>query len=145
MNQIGTWFLGYTLIDITNTGVYKNNTGTLLSRNQQRNWETVLQVIGLRAQPLDIVSPRSPRIVAMSSHQFGSYYTGSHKCWKFKFYVEHNNVFGDQNNPTELLEKDINEVPIIPSLTESIALLDPVFYTNGILKNTYFKVSLQKC
>ena len=141
MNRIGTWFVGYTLVDITDTGVYRNDTQIPLPRNQQRNWETVLQVIGLRAQPIDIVSPRDPKIVAMINHQFGSYYTGSHKCWKFKFYVEHNNVFGSEADPTELLEKDINEVPVITGLTESAAFPDPVFYINGILKNTYFKVS----
>lgn len=141
MNRIGTWFVGYTLIDVTNTGIYRNDTPTPVLRNQQRNWETVLQVIGLRAQPIDIVSPRDPKIVAMSNHQFGSYYTGSHRCWKFKFYVEHNNVFGGDDNPSELLEKDINDVPVITGLTESAAFPDPVFYTNGILKNTYFKVS----
>lgn len=141
MNRIGTWFVGYTLIDVTNTGIFRNDEPLPLLRNQQRNWETVLQVIGLRAQPIDIVSPRDPKIVAMSNHQFGSYYTGSHRCWKFKFYVEHNNVFGNEDNPTELLERDINEVPVITGLTESAAFPDPVFYTNGILKNTYFKVS----
>jgi hypothetical protein len=101
----------------------------------------VLQVIGLRAQPLDVVSPTDPKTVAMNNHQFGSYYTGSHRCWKFKFYVEHRDVFGGDTNPTELLEKDINEVPVITGLSESAAFPDPVFYTNGILKNTYFKVS----
>ena len=142
MNRIGMWFVGYTLIDVTNTGVYRNDAQQPLLRNQQRNWETVLQVIGLRAQPVDIVSPTDPKIVAMNNHQFGSYYTGSHRCWKFKFYVEHQDVFGGGNtNSTELLEKDINEVPVIVGLSESAALPDPVFYTNGILKNTYFKVS----
>ena len=141
MNRIGTWFVGYTLIDVTNTGIFRNDEPLPLPRNQQRNWETVLQVISLRAQPIDLVSPRDPKIVAMSNHQFGSYYTGSHRCWKFKFYVEHNNVFGSDDNPTELLERDINEVPVITGLTESAAFPDPVFYTNGILKNTYFKVS----
>jgi hypothetical protein len=141
MNRIGMWFVGYTLIDITNTGVYRNDAQQPVLRNQQRNWETVLQVIGLRAQPIDVVSPTDPKTVAMANHQFGSYYTGSHRCWKFKFYVEHQHVFGGENNPTEFLEKDINEVPVITGLSESVALPDPVFYTNGILKNTYFKVS----
>lgn len=141
MSKIGTWYVGYTLIDITDTGVYRNDTPSPALRNQQRNWETVLQVISLRAQPVDIVSPRNPKLVATANHQFGSYYTGSHKCWKFKFYVEHHDVFASENNATGLLEKDINEVPVITGLTESAAFPDPVFYTNGILKNTYFKVS----
>lgn len=135
--------MGYTLVDITNTGVYRNTADRVLERNQERNWESVLQTIGLRVQPTDIISPRSPRAVSMQLHQFGSYYTGSHQCWKFMFYVEQDSVFGTAAAPTELLEKDFNEVPVITGLTETAGFQDPVFYTAGILKNLYFKVSFQ--
>ena len=30
----------------------------LKSRNQQRNWESILQVISLRTQPFDVVDPK---------------------------------------------------------------------------------------
>ena len=45
-----------TLIDITNTGVIKGQSD---ARDQQRNWETVLQCIGLRTQPQNIKEPTS--------------------------------------------------------------------------------------
>ena len=48
-------FIGYTLIDITPTGVTRDLGDKELERNQQRNWETVLQCIGIRNTPVDIV------------------------------------------------------------------------------------------
>jgi hypothetical protein len=141
MNMTGTWFTGYTLIDITETNVVRQSSNTTLLRQQQRNWETVLQIIGLRCQPLDILAPAHSEYASMESHQFGSYYTGFHQCWKFKFYIEHSDVYRSGNNPMFLLEQDFNEIPIIAGLLESVPLQDPVFYTNGILKNVYFEVS----
>ena len=40
-----------TLVDITRTGITRNYAGEEHLRDQQRNWETVLQVLGIRAQP----------------------------------------------------------------------------------------------
>ena len=143
MQNIGTWFMGYTLVDVTNTGVYRNSTNFALERNQQRNWESSLQTIGLRTQPTDIISPRNPMMVPMQSHAFGSHYTGLHRCWKFMFYVEQGSVFGTVDNPTVFLEQDFDQVPIITRLTETAVFQDPIFYTTGIFKNVYFKVSFQ--
>lgn len=141
MNKLGAWFSGYTLIDITNTGVYRPSTQLVTERNQQRNWETVVQVIGLRTQPIDIISAQTSKTVSMTGREFGSYYRSSQCCWKFMFFVEHNHVFGPAEHPTKFLEQDFDQIPIITGLTETVALPDPVFYTTGILKNLYFTVS----
>lgn len=143
MNRIGAWYSGYTLVDITDTGIYRMKPELLLQRNQRRNWETVLQAISLRAQPIDFVSARNPKMASMTSHEFGSYYRGSHRCWKFMFFVEHQGVFGPEDDPTKFLQQDFNEVPVITGLTETAAFPDPVFYTKGILKNLYFRVSFE--
>lgn len=135
---------GYTLVDITDTGVYRQKDENILERNQQRNWETVLQIIGLRAQPMNIHSPRNPQMVSMSAHHFGSFYRRSQMCWKFTFQVENVDVLGPKDNPILFLEQDFNEVPVISNLKETIALPDSVFYTEGILKNIYFRISEQK-
>lgn len=131
---------GYTLIDITETGVYRQHSENSLERNQQRNWETVLQVVSLRAQPVNIKPPRSPQLVSLTNHQFGTFYRGSQMCWKFMFQVENIGVLGPLENPIQFLEEDFNEVPIITNLTETIGLPDRMFYTRGILKNIYFRV-----
>jgi hypothetical protein len=141
MSNLGVWFSGYTLVDVTNTGVLRPSADLAIERNQQRNWETVMQTIGLRTQLIDVISPRNPKAVSLSGHEFGSYYRDSQRCWKFMFFVEHCHVFGTDEYPTRFLEQDFNEVPVITGLTETADLLDPVFYTTGILKNLYFKVS----
>lgn len=131
---------GYTLIDITETGVYRQHSENSLERNQQRNWETVLQVVSLRTQPVNIISARSPQLVSVTAHSFGSYYRGSQMCWKFMFQVENPGVLGPPENPVQFLEQDFNDVPVITNLTETIGLPDKVFYTQGILKNIYFRI-----
>jgi hypothetical protein len=141
MSKLGVWFSGYTLIDVTNTGVFRPSTDLIVERNQQRNWETVMQTVGLRTQLIDVISPKNPKTVSLAGHEFGSYYRDSQRCWKFMFFVEHPDVFGPVEDPTRFLEQDFNEVPVITGLTETAALPDPVFYTTGILKNLYFKVS----
>ena len=51
-------YQGFTLIDITPTGVINHSTQNEQKRNQQRNWETVIQTISLGAQPYDIIAPQ---------------------------------------------------------------------------------------
>jgi hypothetical protein len=130
----------YTLIDITSTQVISNTNTDTFARNQQRNWETAQQIIGLRTQATIVAVPASPRTVYMDAHEFGSYYKGQHQCWKFIFEVEQTDIFGNNDDPVKLLRQDFDSVPIIKNLAETIDLPDPVFYTEGLLKNTYFKI-----
>ena len=130
----------YTLVDITATGVLSNNEDVRMQRNQQRNWETIHQIINLRTHAHIRAVPASPKMVSMEHHQFGSYYRDSHKCWKFIFEISDIDVFRFESNSLERLHYDVNNVPIIKNLDETAALPDPVFYTEGILKNTYFKI-----
>lgn len=139
MNKLGTWYAGYTLVDITATGA-NHKLGNRQEKNQQRNWETVFQVINLRTQCSIIAQPTTPKLVNLDVHQFGSYYSGHHNCWKFIFSSETTDVFGPVEDPTRILRQDFDNVPVIKDLTESVALIDPVFYTDGILRNIYFRV-----
>jgi hypothetical protein len=139
MSDIGTRFIGYTLVDITDTGVYRSDFDQL-RRNQQRNWETVLQILGLRTQPQDMVSAQTSTRVNLSLYKFGKKFTGLQNCWQFMFYVEQQDIFGDINNPTNLFAHDFDSIPIIINLTESVKLDLPLFQTNGEFKNIYFEV-----
>ncbi|CAB4221446.1 hypothetical protein UFOVP1636_309 [uncultured Caudovirales phage] len=139
MSDTGTRFIGYTLVDVTDTGVYRSDLNQL-RRNQQRNWETVLQVLGLRTQPMDIVSAQTSTQVDLSLYKFGKSFTGLQNCWQFVFCVEQQDIFGDINNPTNLFAHDFNSIPIIINLTESAKLDLPLFQTNGEFKNIYFEV-----
>lgn len=126
----------YTLVDITSTGEIGNSAQVVFARNQQRNWETAHQIINLRNQTTLLAWPTSPKMVSMTAHEFGSYYTNNHRCWKFMFGIDDVDCFG---RDFEKLYYDFDNVPVIKGLDETVDLPDPVFYTQGLLKNTYFK------
>lgn len=73
------------------------------SRNQQRNFETLLQIISLRSQP--------ERISAVAQDK---------QAWSFTFEVEAESTFGLHGNPDPFaaLFQDCNGVPMITGLGE---------------------------
>lgn len=123
----------YTLIDITSTGILNNDAAVKLQRNQQRNWETALQLISLRNHCDIVAHPSSPQLVNLSLHDFGERFTGEQRCWKFIFETEL-----EQNIDT--LKKDFDSVPILVGLSETVQFNHPVFSTDGPEKNMYIKV-----
>ena len=133
-----TFFTGHTLVDITNTGVTRDRTGQEFQRNQQRNWETVLQCIGLRSQPMHIVNKVEE--IDLEHMNFGEMYSGRHRVWSFAFTVEHADAFVYGNDPTALLHDSFDQVPIICGLTETARFMLPIFWTAGAIKNIYFKI-----
>jgi len=138
------FYTGLTLVDITPTGVTRARPGFELQRDQQRNWETVLQCIGLRAQPLEITPPMAFDTDSLDWLKFGEMYESQeiNKGWVFTFAVEHTDVFCDGNDPTALLEDSFNQVPVITGLEETAKFILPIFYTHGAIKNIYFKPGL---
>jgi hypothetical protein len=68
------------------------------SRNQQRNYETLLQIFGLKTQPLDITDP-----------------VHTDNRWEFEFSVESAAVFAgiDTADPLSGLKQDCDGVPMI--------------------------------
>ena len=134
------YFTGFTLVDITATGVLRSTDE--LTRDQQRNWETVIQAIGLGAQPIDI---RPPEIVEtnLDYFEFGEFYQGNHKVWAWWFAVEHGGVFTEGNDPVGRLKHYFSQVPIICGLEETARFILPIFYCAGAIKNVYFKPTLK--
>ena len=133
------FFTGVTLVDITATGVVRHTNETELERNQQRNWETVLQVIGLRAQPQLIEGPIVKEFEVDQYSGFGEIYYGMHKVWIFCFGVEYEDVFLHDNDPVGGLDKDFAQVPVICGLNETARFMLPIFSPYGAIKNIYFK------
>ena len=89
------------------------------SRNQQRNWETLLQLIGLYTQPQHISDIRM---------QNGR--------WEFEFETEFDDVFRLNDDPVGLLKQACRGVPIINYVQQQLtALLQPDvniwFYPKG--------------
>lgn len=128
-------FTAVTLVDITATGITRG--GDELQRNQQRNWETILQTISLGAQPVEITEPRV-NSWNLDEFDFGEFYEGEHKVWYWDFAVEHADVFKVGDNPVGKLEEYFSQVPIICGLEETARFMLPIFYPYGAIKNIYF-------
>lgn len=130
------FFTIITLVDITNTGVTRNNPECEKSRDQQRNWETVLQTIGLRAQPIIIDGPYSDTIEEdIVTKLFGEMHSGQQRIWIANIGHEHRDVYAANGDPLALLKSDFNQVPIVSGLDETARFILPIFYSSGAIKN----------
>ena len=140
MTTAGLYFFqGYSLIDITATGVFRGQDEGSLERNQQRNWETVIQCIGLRTQPHHIQEPVPADLIDVANAEFGDFYSGSQRIWTWSWAVEQDGIY-DLNDQLLLgLQQDFEQVPIITGLTETARFMLPIFYPYGSIKNIYFK------
>lgn len=129
-----------TLFDITATGVTGHYKGSRVpfkdfngqnivteedwnkARNQQRNWETLTQIISLRTQIFDLGTPNK-----VDDH------------WVFEFSVETSSVFGTDADPVIYLYKDADQVPMLGNLNNSIDL-PPILITHGPEQNIWFEL-----
>lgn len=117
-----------TLFDITATGVtghfksinipFTDAAGQVidsatvwnLSRNQQRNWETITQLIGMRTQIQRITTP-----------------VKHNNMWSFEFEVDTPAVFGPEDNPVSILCNDAIGIPMLVNDTTENPRLIPEF------------------
>ena len=75
------------------------------ARNQQRNWDTINQIISLRSLPENISQPKK-------SHENNNTY------WKFSFDIMDPAAVGTMDDPVALLVADCRDVPMISGLDE---------------------------
>lgn len=87
------------------------------SRNQQRNWETLTQLISLRTQINELSQP-------VQQDQF----------WSFEFDIENSSLFAKDSDPLGVLKDDCTDVPVI-GVTDNSVL--PVIVPG---KNIWFEV-----
>jgi hypothetical protein len=132
---MNTIFVMATLIDITQTHVIRGNSK---QRDQQRNWETVLQVLGLKTQPLILEGPVQVTGLDFERHTgwFGDFYRdfpGTHAFWGVRFTSELVDFYSIEN-----LYNDFEQVPIITGLDETVKFMLPIFHSHGSLKNIHF-------
>ena len=134
-----------TLVDITATGVIRSGIGRDLERNQQRNYETVLQVLSLRTQPHII---NRPHIMELDEFLvkilFGEMYSKPQLAWRFEFTADFTSAYATEDGPLGALIDDFKEVPVITGLTETARFMLPIFYTTGAIKNIHFMQLLEQ-
>jgi len=129
-----------TRFDITATGVtghckmsrmpFKDRAGQEIhdeeswnrSRNQQRNWETVTQILSLRTQLFALTDP----VLDV---------TGTR--WMFEFETETDGVYGPESDPTQILRKDAQGVPMLCDLGND-SDLESYLVTDGPRQNIWF-------
>ncbi len=130
----------YTLCDITRTKYTKKPQGSqdIKIRNQQRNYETFIQLISLRCQPSTNNDPECLD-QQLSDFNFGSDYGKSrHLVWIFDFDVDRQEVFSTATNEFGAIVNDFNNIPVISKLDET-AKINNIINTLGNSMNTYFK------
>jgi hypothetical protein len=129
-----------TLFDITATGTtghcksshmpFYDRSGCLISdseswhrsRNQQRNWETLTQILGLRTQLFNLTDPVTDQ-------------TGTK--WMFEFETETDGVYGSESDPVAVLRADAAGVPMLGQIG-GLADTASVLVTAGTNQNIWF-------
>ena len=135
-------YMCQTLFDITCTGTtghfrptrlpFEDQAGQIItdqvlwnrSRNQQRNWETITQILGLRTQLFDLQLP----IQNING-----------TTWMFEFETELDGVFGPNEDPTQILRQDSEGVPMLLDLNNRPDI-GPLLCCRGSKQNIWFAV-----
>lgn len=126
----------YTLVDITNTNVITHSDNDNLQRNQQRNWESIIQLLTLRTK-IHNIKYLGVSDDELSNHSFGIQYSGNHKVWSFTFAAD--NDYFSNNDRYGIIKADIQNTPIIPHLEETAPYTEPFFIASGPAMNIYLK------
>lgn len=133
-------YMCQTLFDITATGVtghYKSaripftdhakqnivdDVSWNRSRNQQRNWETITQILSLRTQLFDLTNPIQDQ-------------TGTR--WMFEFETESDGIYGPDADPVAVLRSDASGVPMLKELNNNPDI-ENILITSGPRQNIWF-------
>jgi hypothetical protein len=129
-----------TLVDITNTKVARQNQGTQLAYDQNRNFVTLMQCIELRSV---ISYDHPPRVekLDIKSLGFGSNFKGKHNVWTFIIIPDRVGVYTTiDGDPVGELLSDIDSVPIIKNLSETVNIDKAIFDCKDLAsRNTIIK------
>ena len=114
-----------TTVDITQAVPDRNRlSATPLENAQQSNFNSLVQGIELQWN-------HSPQMVEHPSVE---------NEWYWEFNIEREDVFLKDNDHVGLLKEDLNNVPIIPHLKETIKFKNPVFVTEGEDQNIWIRL-----
>jgi hypothetical protein len=113
----------YTTVDITETGLYWGDDS--LQKNQQQNFDTILQTIGLCG---NLYYDNPPTLIQSAKFP-------NNKTWYFEWRMEIDDLFKRGSDHIAILKDIFEYVPIITNLTET-AKFDKPMITVG--KNIIF-------
>jgi hypothetical protein len=128
-----------TLIDITDTKVSRPNQGSKLEHDQYRNFITLKQCVEIRSNISYDLSPIVEE-KEIKDLKFGSKYKGKHVVWTWRFFPDRTGVYSERGDEVGALIEDVNQVPVIKKLQETINIDKAIFdVKDPVYKNTIIK------
>jgi len=119
-----------TLVDITETRARKGENPS--EWRQQQNFNTLLGCLSLRANPTYHKAPTVQKR-SIDNLGFGKTYKGKQNVWEFNFEIEYGYL--DET----MLINDLDLIPVINELDETVKLNPSCFMTNNGERNIIFK------
>jgi hypothetical protein len=112
-----------TVVDITRTNPAREETDRV-KLGQQANFNSLIQAIGMRSNVTWIQDPelhngRLPIGLGKAAH------------WIWQFDAEREDVFLNQDDPVALLVDDLDGVPVVDRLNNTVELMPAVFRSRG--------------
>lgn len=119
-----------TLVDITRSGATRSETNRK-KIGQQSNFNSLVQAIGMRSNVEWNTDPR------MSDGRLPDKLGGKAAHWVWVFHCERDQVFLKDGDPVGLLKEDINGVPVVIDLNNTVDIDPACFITEGDKINTW--------
>lgn len=119
-----------TLVDITRTNPDRSETDQFVLA-QQANFNSLIQAIGLRANPEWVKDP------VMKTGSLPHPLDGKANHWIWEFDVEREDVFLAGDDPVKLFLEDIHGVPVIGNLKNSVDIDPCIFCATGKNQNIW--------
>lgn len=127
------WYSIISLVDITRTNPSRDEVDKKMLA-QQANFNSLIQAIGLRSN----VEWEQDPIKHTGSLPLP--FEGRGTYWTWDFYVERDEVFLEDDDPVGLLKQDLQTVPIIVNLDETIDITPAIFQTLGNQANIWVEI-----
>lgn len=121
-----------TLVDITRAKPSRSEKDSF-KLSQQANFNSLIQSIGLRSNVDWDWDPK------MNTGRIPGH-DGKANHWVWEFDAEREDIFLKDNDPVGLLKEDINGVPVITGLDDSVDIFPAVFQTHGPNTNIWFTI-----
>ena len=129
---------------VTRTGLSITNQGDLLrARNQQRNLDTVIQILSMRTQPLNISAPEVFEDQDPRAWEFGII-AQSAKVWSFTFEIETPDTWLKDGDELYWLRSDTQGVPMLLNLTETVVTEPWINSVGPVIANLVYTLESDK-
>jgi hypothetical protein len=122
-----------TLIDITRTNAGKSDTDDFKQR-QQSNFNSLRQSIELRS---NVEWQQDP---VKQTGRLPAPFDGRASYWIWEFETERDDLFLKDNDPVALLKQDLDGVPMILGLEETVDINPATIQTQGKTVNTHVEI-----